>query len=127
MILDYKYNLIKIFAIVGVISIHIFLGSRFLFYDKFTLNWFLSIIIYTFSRVSVPLFFMVSGALLLNRKETISQVLHKRVGKICILLTFWSIFYYFFFKYYCLKTEKIDIFKAFFGQKPYLTYVFYLF
>lgn len=44
-------------------------------------------------RACVPIFFMISGFLLLSRDEPISDFLKKRASKIMIPLAFWSIFY----------------------------------
>ena len=44
-------------------------------------------------RACVPIFFMISGYLLLSKDEPISDFLKKRASKIIIPLAFWSIFY----------------------------------
>lgn len=49
-----------------------------------------------FSKVSVPLFFMISGALLLNNEtETLGQLWKKRVPRVAIPLVVFSLAYYF--------------------------------
>lgn len=48
-----------------------------------------------FTRSSVPVFFMVSGALLLNKHEPLTLFLHKRMVRIVPPLLFWSVFYFF--------------------------------
>lgn len=45
------------------------------------------------TRMAVPLFFMLSGALLVSRQESIGHVLRHRVVKIAIPLLAWSWFY----------------------------------
>jgi surface polysaccharide O-acyltransferase-like enzyme len=47
----------------------------------------------SFSRVSVPLLFMISGYLLLGKQESISAFYLKRFQKVLIPLLFWSVFY----------------------------------
>jgi surface polysaccharide O-acyltransferase-like enzyme len=47
----------------------------------------------SFSRVSVPLLFMVSGYLLLGKQESISAFYLKRFKKVLIPFLFWSVFY----------------------------------
>lgn len=43
------------------------------------------------TKINVPLFFMVSGALLLEKQEDIFTVLKKRVSRIClVILLFFS-------------------------------------
>jgi surface polysaccharide O-acyltransferase-like enzyme len=46
-----------------------------------------------FSRVSVPLLFMVSGYLLLGRQESIADFYRKRFRKVFIPFLAWSVFY----------------------------------
>ena len=45
------------------------------------------------ARASVPLFFMLSGALLLGRHEALSQFFHKRLSKLLPPLVAWSAIY----------------------------------
>ena len=46
------------------------------------------------TRINVPLFFMISGALLLGKEETYEVVLKKRVPRICLdILIFEGILY----------------------------------
>ncbi len=49
----------------------------------------------SFSRMSVPLFFMISGALLLGRQEPITAFLWRRFVKVGVPVLFWSAFYLF--------------------------------
>jgi surface polysaccharide O-acyltransferase-like enzyme len=45
------------------------------------------------SRACVPLFFMISGAMLLPKAEPLSQFFKKRASRIILPLIFWSMFY----------------------------------
>ena len=48
-----------------------------------------------FSKVSVPLFFLISGALLLNKPdESLTELWRKRIFKIAVPLVFFSLVYY---------------------------------
>ena len=47
------------------------------------------------SRMGVPLFFMLSGALLLNREYSISQFIKKRFSRVLIPAIFWYIILFF--------------------------------
>ena len=49
-----------------------------------------------FCKFSVPLFFMISGALLLRKEESIKTVLKKRVLKTCIIIFVINLIYYLF-------------------------------
>jgi len=64
-------------------------------------NWNYANTLNSFSRFSVPLFVMISGALLLDKKEKTSAFYRKRLSKICIPFFVWSIIYliYHFYRY----------------------------
>lgn len=56
-------------------------------------NWNISIIFYSISQVGIPLFFMISGALLINKETTILHFLKKRFKRIIIPGIFWVIIF----------------------------------
>lgn len=66
-----------------------------------TINNYLSIAVFhTFTRVAVPVFFMISGFLLFNNKYEPSQLFPKIANRACTLLVpyiLWSIFAFLFF------------------------------
>ena len=45
-------------------------------------SWLFASGLFSITRIGVPLFFTISGALLLTRQETISNFLKKRLGRI---------------------------------------------
>jgi len=55
--------------------------------------WFVGNIYDSIVRVCVPLFFMISGFLLLQKDELLSVYLSKRFSKLFIPIAFWSIFF----------------------------------
>ncbi|MEY8213335.1 MAG: acyltransferase family protein [Colwellia sp.] len=57
------------------------------------LDWWVGAIYASISRAGVPLFFMLSGFLLLSKKESLTVFFSKRMGKILIPLLSWSIVY----------------------------------
>lgn len=48
-------------------------------------------------KVAVPIFFMISGGLLLEREEKVSTVLSKRFTRFCVVLFVGSLIHYFYF------------------------------
>lgn len=56
-------------------------------------SYIISVIWNSVSRVAVPIFFMISGALLLNEPVHIKKSI-KRVGRTCLMLLLWSGIYY---------------------------------
>ena len=91
---DYGIDLIKVFAIIGVVMIHTcttgYSGNSILSFD-----WISSIFWGSVSRASVPLFFMCSGALLLDpsRELTLRKLYTKNVLRIVVSMLVWASFY----------------------------------
>ena len=98
------FEIIRIVACFLVIynhlpGFHIYVWDPTLMGIKQAIYMFSSII----SKVSVPFFFMVSGALLLGRKETMQQILKKRVSRILIVMVISEFVMYYLsnYVYYC--------------------------
>lgn len=96
---DYGLELIRNISFIMVMLIHI--ANYFCrAYGRISSHEYLfALVINTFSRVSVPCFFMITGALLLGRQESVSKCL-KRAKHFAIVLVVWSFFYYLFNTYY---------------------------
>ena len=84
---------IRVIAIIMTITIHV--SNIYIYaFDKISDGYFLSSTIYnSLSRLCVPLFFMISGALLIN-KEYSRKKYFQKIIKFVLLLIFWSLFYY---------------------------------
>lgn len=91
-------NLMRLFSIFFVIIIHVvapvFSDIRSSFTTIQIANAFDSL-----ARVSVPIFVMISGALLLSREITIESIL-KRIIRVLIPLLFWSFIYSLYLNYW---------------------------
>jgi surface polysaccharide O-acyltransferase-like enzyme len=88
----YWIDLIRVVAVFQVILVHL---SYVIFFkeDVLSPNWIAANFYDSFSRMSVPLFFMVSGYLLLDKSESISDFFRKRFVKVGIPTLFWSVAY----------------------------------
>ncbi|GFI69855.1 O-acetyltransferase WecH [Lachnospiraceae bacterium] len=60
------------------------------------ITWIYSMFFAIICRVAVPLFFMVSGALLLTKEESFSKLIKRRIARILIVLAAISLLYYLF-------------------------------
>ncbi len=89
---EYSFDILRAISMIMVIIIHVsniycrkygFISSN---------SYVFSLIFNTISRVSVPIFFMISGALLLNRPFDKSKYI-KRIIKFIILIIAWDIIY----------------------------------
>ncbi|ROW33355.1 acyltransferase [Neisseria animalis] len=96
-------DLCRIYAIFLVIVIHVSAKYLIDFTGIHESNWLFANLFDSFARVSVPLFFMLSGALLLNTEKISGNTLSGisgRIWKITIPLIFWSIIYVLHLKHY---------------------------
>ena len=103
----YWMSFIKAIAMLGVVGIHVAGYSGEADNARNTLVGITSIIIATIGLCSVPLFVMVSGALLLNPDsfDGTYEFIKHRVLRILIPLIFWNLFYFLFLRVYL----KIDL------------------
>jgi surface polysaccharide O-acyltransferase-like enzyme len=90
---------LRVFATLAVVTIHVsgsFVGENLYINSS---QWFAGNLFESISRSAVPLFVMISGALMLkgNKKIEYKEFLWKRVSKIIIPLVAWSIIYYIFY------------------------------
>lgn len=72
-------------------------------------SWKLANFLDSFVRFCVPLFVMISGALLLGKEFTLKEFLSKRISRIIYPLIFWSIVYFIYINYSNFSTVNIDV------------------
>jgi surface polysaccharide O-acyltransferase-like enzyme len=89
----YWIDVVRIIAILQVIIIHV--SARLVYYPPSFKVWIVASSYDTLSRPGVPLFIMISGALLLDRSkvEGAKVLFQKRILKIVIPLIAWSFIY----------------------------------
>ncbi len=86
-------DLIRVLAIFLVVVIHVS-GQLTNVWGKISTDqWFIADIYGSIARVSVPLFFMMSGYLLLPRSESLRSFYTKRMPKVVIPFVVWSVIY----------------------------------
>lgn len=119
---NYNMELIRTISFVMVIIIHVTNYYCRAYVDISRGEYLFSLILDTVSRVSVPCFFMLSGALLLGRTERLRKN-GERLLRFLIVLIFWSIVYYFFNVYY--MDTPYDLRSLFFEPtEPHLWYLY---
>ncbi len=80
-------------------------------------NYCASLLLGILCKISVPLFFMVSGGLLLHREEPLSAVLKKRASRILIaLILFSGILYLFWIRWGYVDPSPLDFIKRFWSE-----------
>ena len=82
---------LRVVAIFAVLLVHTDVAS---YYSKTSniIEQIISLILGLFSRIGVPLFFMISGALLMKKEESYKVILTKRVFRYIIVLLVFSLF-----------------------------------
>ncbi len=88
----YWIDLVRVFAVFQVVLVHL---SYVIFFKEkpSTADWLAANFYDSFSRMGVPLFFMVSGYLLLGKSEPIVDFFRKRFVKVGVPTFFWSVAY----------------------------------
>lgn len=91
-------EVLRYIAIFFVIYNHTAANGFLLFVDTDQPQWSypIHLFISQIDKIAVPIFFMISGSLLLGKEETISVVLKKRVLRILLVLLGISLFYLFY-------------------------------
>ena len=89
----YWVDFIRMFAVFQVVIIHVSAGLLYSWGKISVSTWMVGNVYDSFSRISVPLLFMISGALLLNRDEPLIDFFIKRFSKLGVPFVFWSLFY----------------------------------
>ena len=89
-------DILRVFAIYLVVFNHTGERGYMLFTGEMESFWYFPHMMFSvFCKVAVPIFFMISGALLLPKHESLKQLLLKRVLRMITVLIFISIPYYF--------------------------------
>lgn len=102
----YYIDILRILACFMVVLNH-FDPGFYAFHNKQqgTVSYWLLLAFSVFCKFAVPLFFMISGALLLKKDEPISVLYKKRIFKIVVALLVTSLLYFFFEKYVINNTN----------------------
>src|SRR5258708_1026429 len=95
--ITYWADFIRVVAIYLVVVIHVSGQLTNEWAQIPLLQWMIANVYGSIARISVPLFFMMSGYLLLPRREDLKSFYLKRVLKILIPLISWSLLYLFWF------------------------------
>lgn len=90
---QFGISFLRILATLSVIVIHVSGPLVVKFGEISSFDWNVANFYDSISRYSVPLFFMISGSLLLSQDYGFIEFLKKRVGKILPPFLFWSLMY----------------------------------
>jgi len=121
-------NRIRVFAIMMIVLLHVAAPVRDQWHVMATANWFISAILDSFGRAGVPLFIMISGALLLPKKEEWETFYKKRFSRILLPMFFWSFVFALLWQWQLGESKSIIqlILKIFAGPTYYHLWYFYM-
>ena len=126
---QFGLSILRIVCTLCVIIIHVSAPMIMKFGKISDFDWHVANFYDSISRFSVPVFFMISGALLLGREFEIKDFLKNRLGKIIPPFLFWSLFYSFSSRYF-FNSEVLNVPKivkdVFYGSEYHLWFVFAL-
>lgn len=90
---DYWLDNLRAIATIAVICLHVSAPIVQKFEELPLLTWQIGNILDSAVRFCVPVFFMISGALLLNRDYQLQEFFKKRIYRIVLPFLFWSVVY----------------------------------
>lgn len=97
---DYSLDFLRVIACILVIVIHVANIYCRAYASIDDINYIGAVIFNAIARISVPIFFMISGALLIKNSEFDMKKYFKRIWRLLFALIIWNIFYYLFNFYY---------------------------
>lgn len=100
-------DMLRTISIFSVIVIHV--TATGLYGETGSTGWKALVVYSTITRFSVPVFFMISGALFLSASKSLSikQLYFRNITKIIVLLLFWEIIYQFYHTDFVLNSANL--------------------
>ena len=90
---DYNIQILRIICCIAVVAIH-YVANLWNYSELGTFNWTFGAIIDSILRFSVPVFYMISGAMLLSKKDiNLKDLYLNKILKILIILIIWLTLY----------------------------------
>ncbi|MBH5318681.1 acyltransferase family protein [Paenibacillus sp. GSMTC-2017] len=99
-------DILRILSIVAVIVLHITAPLLTRTNDFSTTSWWIGNVLNSVCRFAVPVFFMISGAMILRTEvKSIAEFYKKRILPLLVPLVAWSLIYGLYFQYVILKSK----------------------
>lgn len=100
---NFYLDQMRVISCIMVVAIHVCNIYNRAFPDISQIDYGVAALINSFSRISVPVFFMINGALMAGREPNLQKSL-RRFFKYLIITIFWFIFYFLWTRLYLNKT-----------------------
>ncbi|MDO5823304.1 acyltransferase [Methanobrevibacter sp.] len=97
----FYYDVVRAIAIIGIVFCYV--SIYFVLTGVKTPNFYISAFFDCFREFSVPLFVMLSGALLINKKDSLIKFFKKRLSRLLIPFLFWVLIYILYSSLYITK------------------------
>lgn len=88
-------ELLRIISAFLVIVNHV--DNPMIFYTDISISWYASIILFFISKVAVPIFLMISGCLLLEKRDSIEKYFSRILKFVAVMVLFSTVYYVYFF------------------------------
>ena len=110
----FYYDVLRALAIIGIVFCHV--SVSYVSRDINSPNLYISIFFDCFRDFSIPIFVMLSGALLIGKKDTLVKFFKKRLSRLFIPFLFWVLIYIIFTSIFINHGFNLDnALKIFFG------------
>ena len=87
----FYYDVLRALAIIGIVFCHV--SVSYVSRDINSPNLYISVFFDCFRDFSIPIFVMLSGALLIGKKDTLIKFFKKRLSRLFIPFLFWVLVY----------------------------------
>ena len=110
----FYYDVLRALAIIGIVLCHV--SVSYVSRDINSPNLYISVFFDCFRDFSIPIFVMLSGALLIGKKDTLLKFFKKRLSRLFIPFLFWVLVYLIFTSIFLNHGFNLDnALKIFFG------------
>ena len=102
----FYYDVLRALAIIGIVFCHA--AITYVSRDINSPNLYISVFLDCFRDFSIPIFVMLSGALLIGKKDTLVKFFKKRLSRLFIPFLFWALIYIIFASIYITHGFNLD-------------------
>lgn len=91
----YYLEVLRIIASFLVITNHV--NNPAFYFTNVTSSWYISIGLFYFSKIAVPVFLMISGCLLLGKIDTVQKYVNRILRCVCVIFVFSVVYYVYYY------------------------------
>ena len=117
----YYLDLLRVFAIITIIACHVSGAFKFnyiMHHGNSMLYFYVISFFNHLSQIGVPIFIMISGALLINKKDTLISFFKKRFTRVVLPFLFWALIFILLDIFVFNKTISLELFSNIIFASP---------